>query len=348
VTGQAPNHPAVLLWVDLIDHLEALVALHREGRPADLEPLIHLIQDLVDAMAEHRPMLELLTAVRPPGHTPGPVLRQAVVTVHALAFGTAMELSRRELLVLGLSSSLAALAWGEGPEAVVASLLPLGSLGELAPEVLDAVHGMSTLAEPEESDRPAAVLSLISDYVMLLDGEDGRPPMAPAHALASLASGRHPRVDRRLARRLALMKGAWPVGSLLRLSNDRSCIVIGWSDGEMHGRPVVLPVDDEGLVGSEIDLAEMPGLHIVEAVSASRCGVDLTTIEASDGAAPTGPLGRVDGAQVSLSYELEHRLANQPSDADNSLDFDLSIEESMTMESMEVGVAVEAQTLEWR
>lgn len=349
MTRTPVDHPAVALWVDLLNHIEALVALGREGQPIDLRAMSHLLQDLADAMADHRPVLELLTTVRAPDQSPTPAFRQAVVTVHALAFGSAIDLSQRELLVLGLASTIAALRWGEGPEAAVASMLPLTTLGDLAPEVLEAVHGLSTLASDERADRPAAVLSLLSDYVMLLFGEDGRPPMAPAHALAALGSGSLARVDRRFARRLALSKGAWPVGSLLRLSNDRLCIVVGWAEGEAHGRPVVVPIDEDGQVGPELDLAEMPALQIVEAVSASRAGLDVTAL-VSGTAVRSRPraAARVDGAQVSLSYELENRMAQAGPDESGSLEFDLSIDDGTTFDSMEIAPDAAVDTLEWR
>ena len=193
------------------------------------------------------------------------------------------------------------------------------------------MHLLAGEGEPLTGDLVSRVLLVAMAWVELTEGLDGRPCLAPAHAMATLTSGRLARVDPELARRLAAVRGAWPTGSLLRLSNDRLCVVVGWSEGQAHGRPTVVPLEPDGAAGHPLDLAEIGGLTILETVSVRQAGVDLTALRAPARREELPfALGALRGPSVSLSYEV----GDNPQPADDSVEFDLSIED----ESIELSV----------
>ena len=323
------------LFGELLDLVESVAALHREGRTPSLVPVSRLVQDLVEAMADHRPVLELLTVVRDPSEPLRPEQKWAAVVIHGLGLGIAAGLQRRDLLAVGLSAVLARVTEGLPPERAVGALVHLETLGDLAPQILQSVHLLAGEGEPGVGDRTSRVLLVALAYVELTEGLGGRPCLAPAHALATLCSGRLARVDVRLARRLALARGGWPTGSLLRLANERLCLVVGWSEGEAHGRPVVVPIEPGGSFGNPIDLAEVHGLTILETVTARAACVDLSALRAGQ-ERPELPfsLGALRGPSVSLSYEVGDKEGEGEA-VDDSLEFDLSIDDGSIELSME-------------
>ena len=322
------------LFGELLDVLEALAALHAAGRTPSLAPVSRLIQDLVEAMADHRPSLELLCVVRDPGRSLDPDRKWAAVVVHALGLGVGVGLERKELLAVGLGAILARVTEGLAPERAVSSLVHLTTLGDLAPQVFDSVHLLAGEGEPAADDRVSQVLLVALSWVELTEGLGGRPALAPAHAMNTLVSGRLERVDIDLACLFAQRRGAWPVGSLLRLSNDRLCVVVGWGEGQAHGRPTVVPIEPGGLLGRPVDLAEVGGLTILETVSARAALVNLARLrpEAPQGEISFG-LGAVRGPSVSLSYEIDGEEGADPEG--DSLEFDLSIDDESIELSME-------------
>jgi len=314
--------PAARLFVDFVDLLDALRHLHAEGAEADLQPLAQRITDLVDAMPRHAATFQLLSRVHD-HRTVLPVpLRQAAITVDALHFGRRHGLSRRELLVLGLACSLAAVLETADQAEAAGELMRYRTLGALGPDVLDTVLTPYQLAAPEPNSA-AAVYLLVDEFQVL------RRVHAAPDALARLASGTVSRVSRDLGRQFALARGAWPVGTAVRLNNGRLALVIGWSKGQAHGRPVVQPLESGGALGASIDLADVPGIQIVEAVAASSEKLDLSRLHDNarlQARSEAFTLGRKEGPSVSLSYDLS------PGEAlpEESLAFDLSIEDSLS------------------
>jgi hypothetical protein len=134
-------------------------------------------------------------------------------------------------------------------------------------------------------------------------------------------------VARPLARQFALLKGAWPIGSVVRLSNGRLALVIGWSPGQAHGRPVVQSVEAGGALGVPIDLAENPGIQILEAAAPSAVKLDLSRLHPSvthqTRRTPASPR-RSPGPSVSLSYEVKADVEGP----DEPTGFDLSIDDA--------------------
>ncbi len=338
---------AVELFGELLDVIEALAGLRDADRRPSLVPVSRLIQDLVEAMADHRPALELLAALRDPKRPPSPDHKWAAVTVNALGLGIAAGLRRRELLAVGLAAVLSRVTEGLPPTRAASALVELDTLGDLAPQVLRSVHLLAGEGEPDERDVVSMVLLVAQAWVELTEGLEGRPSLAPAQAMATLMSGRLARVHLGLARRLSAARGAWPVGSILRLSNDRLCVVVGWSEGQAHGRPVVVPLEPNGVAGRPIDLAEIGGLTILETVPAAAAGVDLTTLRAPDRREELPfALGALRGPSISLSYEVG---GEQAVDEDDSVEFDLSIDDASLELSVEVDTLARmlAPTLEF-
>jgi hypothetical protein len=327
------------LFGELLDLVESVAGLHRDGRRPSLVPVSRLVQDIVEAMADHRPVLELLSVIRNPVEPMSPDRKWSAVAVHGLGLAIAAGLCRRDLLAVGVASILARVTEGLPPERAASALVHLDTLGDLAPQVLQSVHLLAGEGEPGDHDRVSRVLLVALAYVELTEGLGGRPCLAPAHALATLCSGRLARVDVRLARRMALARGGWPVGSLLRLANERLCVVVGWSEGEAHGRPVVVPLEPGGSLGRPIDLSEVHGLTILETVTARAACVDLSTMRPGE-ERPELPfsLGALRGPSVSLSYEIGDG-EGEAGPFDDSLEFELSIDE----ESIEL--SMEAETL---
>lgn len=325
---------AMALFGELLDMVESLAALHAEGRRPSLNPVSRLIQDLVEAMADHRPVLELLTVVRDPAQPLTADHKWASVAVTALGLGVAAGLRRRELLAVGLAAVLARVTEGLPPTRAASAVVHLETLGDLAPQVLQSVHLLAGEGEPGDRDVVSGVLLVALAWLELTEGLNGRPCLAPAQAMATLVSGRLARVHVGLARRLSAARGGWPVGSVLRLSNDRLCVVVGWSEGQAHGRPVVVPLEPGGVVGRSIDLAEIGGITILETVTTRSVGLDLCSLRVPDRRDELPfALGALRGPSVSLSYELDDRGQMQP---DDSVEFDLSIDDASIEMSMEV------------
>ncbi len=316
---------AVALYTELVDLLDALLALHREGLAADVTPIVELVAALAEAIPEHGDVLQLLTWVRDHGKEPTPAVRQAAAVVDALYFGVHSGLRRRELLVLGTACAMATVIDSDDPDEAAGALVRYASLGGLGPDVFEAALLPHSLNEVDPADPVGRTFVLVDAWQRL------RLAKSPPAALAWLAAGRVPRVSRALARQLALVFGAWPTGTVVRLNNDRLALVIGWAPGQRHGRPVVQPLLDDRTLGDPVDLADVPGLHVVEALCPAEEGIDLSALRGDADDRRRRHIveaRRGQGPSVSLSYELNP--ADAPSDEDASLPFDLSIDDSVT------------------
>ena len=323
-------------FVELVDLLDALRELHNEGLEADLRPLADHITELVDAMPRHASVFQLLGRVHDHRKAMPIPLRQAAVAVEALHVGRRHGLPRRDLLVLGLACSLAVVLETADASEAAGELLRYRTLGALGPDVLETVLTPYQLAEPEP-DSPAAIYLMADAFHVLLRTQSG------PDALARLASGTVPRVARALARKFALIKGAWPVGTIVSLSSGRLALVIGWASGQAHGRPIVQPLEAKGGLGVALDLAEIPGIHIIGSVAPADERLDLTALHSNErqlAHQEAFAIGRNEGPSVSLSYNFDQ----QAIPPETSTEFDLSIDDSLM--SNESIAAVLKTTLE--
>jgi HD-GYP domain-containing protein (c-di-GMP phosphodiesterase class II) len=206
----------------------------------------------------------------------------AAVTGMCLLMGRRMGLHRVALSELCVSAALhdigrANVRADEGAErqksrTPLLSVLAICS-GELTPEVLGYARTARDIEVDASSTAPlpsaiARVIAVPCAFDLLVAPGPGARGVSPDRALRLILDRAGARFDPAVARLFAAILGLYPIGTTVRLSSGELAIVMEVpSDFAAYDRPVIKVIRDAGGPSDRIiDLAQQPGLSIVESV----------------------------------------------------------------------------------
>lgn len=247
----APDRLAVWLYASLLDLTEQLYARVEAGETPSLVPLRRALQLLVDHLPGNLGVFQLLAALRDPSPPPSRANRRVLVAIQLVGFGQWLGLPAHELVPLGLAGVLGGLASGKEAERPVRALLRFSGLGELAMPVALVLHDSVQARTGKEAGLAGRCLAMLEAWSMLVGGHDKTRPRAPVVVSKALAAGQPAWVGRQLGGAFAAFLGRWPLGSLVRLSDGRTAVVVS---RPASTRPVVLVVQPDGSAGERLDL----------------------------------------------------------------------------------------------
>lgn len=271
---------ATWLYGSLLDLVERVREDQGAGRTPDLRPLKRMVPLVVDAMGQDDALFQFLVAVRNHSRPMSPVRTRVAVALHALGFGSWLDLPREELMALGLASLLLDVAGVDDPGSSVRALFAQGDLGSAAVPVVLAVYDAVGVAGGESGGLRGQILALAVRYEELSGHHRGKPGRSAASTLVALAH--EPQgVEPKLVALFTAWKGPTPVGSLVRLSSGEIAVVVGWSERTRRdmGRPVVAPLEEGNKLGRRIDLLWRTELRIQGTPSPADVGVDLSRLK---------------------------------------------------------------------
>ncbi|HEX9860231.1 MAG TPA: HD domain-containing phosphohydrolase [Nitrospirota bacterium] len=288
-------------YIRLVLRVRELMDGIANGLPADTRKLKRAVQAVVDSAYKNEPVLVRLSAIR----RGEDVLSRhyANVCVLSLGVGKRLGLSKFQMARLGMAAALHDIGRTGMPEGTlervldmdeeatavlmdhprngVETLLRLKGLNESAVSAMIVAYehhrnvdgsGYPEQVEPKEQNIFSRVVRVADNYdATTSSGIYGRFPVSPDKALALMLRRSGTYYDPEPLSAFARMMGAYPVGSLLLLSDGAIGVVSEPGDGEEgYARPrVTLLPGAGGIDGGQVDLSEKDeaGRYLRDAVS---------------------------------------------------------------------------------
>lgn len=271
-----PKKLSVLLYGSLLDLVERLYVEVEQGRFPSLLPLKRSFQLIIDNMAEHGAIYQVLSAVRDPSRPVETSRLRVAVSVDVVGFGHYLGLPKTDLMYLALGGILGGLSDSPEPDVAVQPLYGFSGLGESAMPLILAVHDSRATRRGEPAGVPGRMLAVAEIYQELTSAAPDRPAMAPGRALKDMVEGRVEGVDRGAARVFMEYKGPYPLGSAVRLDDGGVAVVISQGeDNRAKRRPTVALLERDGSLGRELDLARERGRAVRETPDPAAVGLNL-------------------------------------------------------------------------
>lgn len=272
-------------YIRLVLRVKELMDGITSGFPADTRKLKRAVQSVVDSVYKNEPVLIRLSAIR----RDEDVLSRhyANVCVLSLGIGKRLGLSKFQMARLGMAAALhdigrsgmpaetleraldmdeeATAALMDHPRNGVETLLRLKGLNESAVSAMIVAYehhrnvdgsGYPAQVEQKEPNIFSKVVRVADNYdSMTSSGIYGRLPAAPDKAIALMLRRSGTYYDPEPLSAFARMMGAYPVGSLLLLSDGAMGVVC--DPGADYARPKVTLLPEAGGMGvGQVDLAE--------------------------------------------------------------------------------------------
>jgi len=254
--GTQPEQLALWLFGTLLDLSAELADARAGGKRPSLLPLKRVLQRVAEAARDLGAVFQLLPAIRDYGSELGLAHRAVCESLTALGFGIRLGLNRRELLANSIAAILCRITQRESD--VVTDLLAYHGLGELGSVVLLAAHDV--VHPSAKAGLAGQLLTLVRSYEQALSAQGGR--LAPAEAIASIASTPPTGVEPELAAMFAAWQGQEPLGSPVELEGGQLALVLGPS-AKQSGCSRVAPLAQNATLGAELDLGApgAPAVH---------------------------------------------------------------------------------------
>ncbi len=270
-----PDKLAIYVYGGLLDLVDRLYFEHNAGRAPSLLLIRRTLQLVIDAMKEHSGIYQMVAAIRDPDKPVDVTRRRVSTAVEAIGFGYYLGLEALDLMSLALGALLTGLAASEDPDEAVEPLYRFAGLGDAAMPLTLAVHDCRAARQGKPAGVPGRMLAISEIYVELTSATEERPAMSPPKAIQAMLKG-EAGAEPGPARLFADYKGPFPLGSLLKLSNGRTALVIGHGKGPQgKKRPIAALLTADGKVGKKLDLAAHPDLTIVDTPSSSDLRFNL-------------------------------------------------------------------------
>jgi HD-GYP domain-containing protein (c-di-GMP phosphodiesterase class II) len=252
--------------VTLMRDVETQVKL---GKVFEVEALQHLVSNLLDTLFKDPAAVLGLTAIK--SHDDYTLNHSINVCILALSLGAALGLDSESLKSLGLSALLYDLGKVRIPEDILnkegpltadewqivkshaaegADLLKRIQLVDQMPMIVAYEHhqrhdlqGYPELSEPHEQHLFSKVVALCDAYDAMTTRRPFRREIRPDKALAVLMQGRSKAYDPSVTKALVALLGIYPMGAVVRLSNQSIAVVFRVNRDDLL-RPRVKPIID--------------------------------------------------------------------------------------------------------
>ncbi len=251
-----PHKLAKVLYGSLLDLVEKLYAEVEAGNAPSLLPVKRTLQLVIDAMADHGAMFQVLAAVHDPTRPVSSSRRRVSAAVDAIGFGYYLALPKADLMYLALGAILGGLSDSMDPDEAIAPLFGFAGLGDSAMPLILAVRDARAARLGHPGGVPGQMLAVVELYTELATASQARPAMSPHRTLGLMVGGQVPGVDKGAARVFADYKGPYPLGSAVRLSTGHLALVVGQAEGASKQRPTVALLQRDGSLGRRANLSE--------------------------------------------------------------------------------------------
>ncbi|MFH1469030.1 MAG: hypothetical protein ABIO70_31880 [Pseudomonadota bacterium] len=272
-----PHRLAKVLYGSELDLVEKLYAAVAAGeRAPSLLALKRTLQLLIDAMADHGPMFQVLAAVHDPTRPVSLARRRVAAAVDAVGFGYYLGLPKADLMYLALGAILGGLSESLDPEEAIDPLFRFPGLGDSAMPLILAVRDARAVRIGYAAGVPGQMLAVVELYTELVTANEVRPAISPHQALSMMVGGQVPGVDRGAARVFADYKGPWPLGSAVTLNTGQLALVVAQpATAEGKQRPRVALLGRDGTLGRRVDLSEVGDIAISGAPAPAEIALNL-------------------------------------------------------------------------
>jgi HD-GYP domain-containing protein (c-di-GMP phosphodiesterase class II) len=294
--------------VDMMNDVETQAKL---GKVFDIEPLQHLVSDLIENLLKDPAAVLGLTAIK--DHDNYTLNHSINVCILSIALGASLGLDEGSLKSLGLSALLYDLGKVRIPEDILnkqepltadeweiikshtsegADLLKRIQLVDQMPMIVAFEHHQRHDSQGYPGASPAGEQGqhLFSKIVAVCDAYDAmttrrpfRQEIRPDKALAVIMQGRGKAYDPSITKALVAMVGIYPMGAVVRLGDDSTAVVYRVNKDDLL-RPrvkVLVAADGSWLEDPEtVDLRVIDpdtggyALSITECVPSSDAGID--------------------------------------------------------------------------
>ncbi len=272
-----PHKLAKVLYGSLLDLVEKLYVEAGEGNAPSLLPVKRTLQLVIDAMAEHGAMFQVLAAVHDPTRAVSTSRRRVSAAVDAIGFGYYLVLPKADLMYLALGAILGGLSDSLDPDDAIAPLFRFAGLGDSAMPLILAVRDARAARLGHPGGVPGQMLAVVELYTELATASEARPAMSPHRTLSLMVGGQVPGVDKGAARVFADYKGPYPLGSVVRLSSGHMALVVGFGEATSKQKPTVALLERGGTLGRRVNLAEVGDVKVASVPEPAE--IDLNIAE---------------------------------------------------------------------
>lgn len=268
-----PEKLAIWSYASLLDVVEQLFHKHAAQEAPSLLPVKRILQLVIDGTQAHGGIYQMLSAIRDPEQPMSKTRLRVGMSIDAIGFGVFVGLPHRDLMSLSLAILLAGLSDSQDSDSAVSPLFAYSGLGDAAMSVVLTVHDLRAAREGGTAGVPGRMLSAVEAYHEQTAGEQS---IAPPAALKAMVDGTIAGADAGASRVFAAYKGAYPLGTALRLGSGQVGVVVAHPTQGPRDRPTVAIVGPNGQLGQRIDLQVNRGQQITESLSIKAAGVNLT------------------------------------------------------------------------
>lgn len=272
-----PHKLAKVLYGSLLDLVEKLYVEVNAGNSPSLLPVKRTLQLVIDAMADHGAMFQVLAAVHDPTRPVSSSRRRVSAAVDAIGFGYYLGLPKADLMYLALGAILGGLSDSLDPDEAISPLFRFGGLGDSAMPLILAVRDARAARLGHPGGVPGQMLAVVELFTELATASEARPAMSPHRTLGLMVGGQVPGVDKGAARVFADYKGPYPLGSAVRLSSGHLALVVGFAEGTSKQKPTVALLERGGSLGRRVNLAEVGDVKVASVPEPSE--IDLNIAE---------------------------------------------------------------------
>ncbi len=171
VTGTAERDAhQVVVWLfsGLLDGLEGLVDLVKEGHTPTMVPFMRHMRLLIDLNMERGNVVRHLCFARQQEAESTRPHTLACRTFLVVQMGQRSGLDRSELMALGLASVLDSVTAGTEPSRIIPMLAPYTSLSDLAPSVMMNLHELELVRRGRTGSRKGQILHAVETLVQTI------------------------------------------------------------------------------------------------------------------------------------------------------------------------------------
>lgn len=245
-----PERLALWLYSGLVDIVEQIYHMHKEGEQPSLLPLRRSLQMIIDNMMSHSGIYQMLSSVRAIDSARSAANKRVAIAIDAVGFGVFLNLPTADLMVIALSGVLGGLADSRNSIETVRPLMNYSGLGELALQLILTLYDARAAYQGNQVGILGQLLMVVECYHDILDSE---PNASEGELIRRLVQGEFPYINTQLAKVFARYKGPYPIGSTVIVDGQEYMVIEQPDNLEGKKRPVVAQLHN-GLIAQKRDL----------------------------------------------------------------------------------------------
>lgn len=268
-----PNKMSIWLMAGLLEVVDKLYAVHKDGSTPSLLPVRRSLQMIIDNMQTYTGLYQMLSAFRDPNRVRTSAQKHVSIAIDVIGFGYYLELSTLEILEMSLAAVLSGLSDSSEPYEVIQPVLEFDGLGESSFGMILLLHDSHAALKGASVTLPGLTLATVMRYHHVIDNDLGIPLPKLIYQLVQEQNALQG-----MMQIFARYKGPFPIGSFIRV-DDEIVLVIGQSN-RRNGkqRPMVARLKGNQIL-EVVDLSTSPQREIQSIESLSGYQYRLEDLE---------------------------------------------------------------------